>query len=88
MLEPDSGPCRGFFERWYFDPREKKCVQFPYGGCRGNRNNFKLESECTESCGRIRGRDKILNHKIILSSNILTIFVLMIKPLNQLFLLF
>ncbi|KAK6619736.1 hypothetical protein RUM43_012496 [Polyplax serrata] len=54
MLEPDSGPCRGFFERWYFDPREKRCVTFPYGGCRGNRNNFKLESECTEACGNLR----------------------------------
>ncbi|EEB20418.1 f-spondin, putative [Pediculus humanus corporis] len=54
MLEPDSGPCRGFFERWYFDPREKQCVTFPFGGCRGNRNNFKLESECNEACGTIR----------------------------------
>ena len=33
---PDSGMCRAFFERFYYDPRTKKCEQFVYGGCGGN----------------------------------------------------
>ncbi|KAL0268585.1 UNVERIFIED_CONTAM: hypothetical protein PYX00_010463 [Menopon gallinae] len=67
MLEPDIGPCRGFFERWYFDPREKACVTFPYGGCRGNRNNFKHQSECNEACGAIR--EQLLSNELVLSQN-------------------
>ncbi|XP_067001720.2 spondin-1 [Anabrus simplex] len=50
MLEPEVGPCRGFFERWYYEPRKGMCIPFGYGGCRGNRNNFLTAKECSDSC--------------------------------------
>lgn len=43
-----TGPCRGYFPRWGFDGT--KCVQFVYGGCQGNINNFDSEEQCRLSC--------------------------------------
>ncbi|KAL7305034.1 hypothetical protein TKK_0002818 [Trichogramma kaykai] len=45
-----KGPCRGYFERWAYDPEKRACVSFVYGGCRGNRNNFRTYDDCTNSC--------------------------------------
>src|SRR6218665_3094582 len=45
-----SGPCRGNFDRWYFDVQMQKCLPFVYGGCRGNENRFETMDECTEAC--------------------------------------
>ncbi|KAL7645703.1 UNVERIFIED_CONTAM: hypothetical protein RMT77_002580 [Armadillidium vulgare] len=44
------GPCRGYFPRWYYDSEKRMCIQFIYGGCRGNRNNFQKYDECTRIC--------------------------------------
>ncbi|XP_076175754.1 extracellular matrix protein f-spondin isoform X2 [Ptiloglossa arizonensis] len=54
MEEPDSGPCRGYFQRWAFVPQKLMCVPFGYGGCRGNRNNFLTAEECINTCGIVR----------------------------------
>ncbi|XP_046594734.1 spondin-1 [Neodiprion lecontei] len=54
MEEADPGPCRGYFERWAFQPNKLMCVPFGYGGCRGNRNNFLTNEECTQTCGIVR----------------------------------
>ncbi|XP_069691847.1 spondin-1 [Periplaneta americana] len=54
MMEQETGPCRGYFERWYFDARKGMCVPFAYGGCRGNRNNFLTAKECNDACGVVR----------------------------------
>lgn len=35
---------------WYFDFSINKCRRFHYGGCGGNENRFKTESECAELC--------------------------------------
>lgn len=51
MEEADPGPCRGYFQRWAFNPRKLMCVPFAYGGCRGNRNNFLTADECGNTCG-------------------------------------
>ncbi|XP_068096482.1 amyloid beta precursor like protein 2 isoform X2 [Hyperolius riggenbachi] len=45
-----TGPCRAMFPRWYFDPEQKRCLQFVYGGCGGNSNNFDTEDYCMAVC--------------------------------------
>lgn len=55
MLEQETGPCRGFFQRWHYVPTEGICASFIYGGCRGNRNNFLTEKECLDVCSIISG---------------------------------
>ncbi|XP_054879022.1 kunitz-type protease inhibitor 1-like [Poeciliopsis prolifica] len=47
---PRTGPCRAHFHRWYYNPKDRKCVRFIYGGCYGNGNNFEDEDECSETC--------------------------------------
>ncbi|XP_044255568.1 spondin-1 [Tribolium madens] len=54
MQESEPGPCTGYFNRWYFEPRKMMCVPFIYGGCRGNRNNFLTAQECMEACQVVR----------------------------------
>jgi hypothetical protein len=44
------GPCRGSFQRWYYDPSTQQCTEFSYGGCRGNRNRFESLEECESTC--------------------------------------
>ncbi|XP_076067387.1 spondin-1-like [Oratosquilla oratoria] len=50
MQEQEPGPCRGYFPRYYYNASRGMCVQFIYGGCRGNKNNFKHYDECTRMC--------------------------------------
>ncbi|KAF8763266.1 Kunitz-type U19-barytoxin-Tl1a like protein [Argiope bruennichi] len=47
----ETGLCRGFFPRYYFDKETGQCKKFVYGGCGGNENNFKTEEECENACG-------------------------------------
>lgn len=51
-LPADPGPCDGAFRRFYHDP-EAGCIEFVYGGCGGNANNFPTLEACEEKCGRI-----------------------------------
>uniref|UniRef100_A0A1A8R283 Amyloid-beta A4 protein n=1 Tax=Nothobranchius rachovii TaxID=451742 RepID=A0A1A8R283_9TELE len=46
----ETGPCRAMLSRWFFDRQEGRCVQFIYGGCGGNRNNFESEEYCLAVC--------------------------------------
>ncbi|XP_043203063.1 spondin-1-like [Amphibalanus amphitrite] len=55
MLPREMGPCRGNFERWYFEPMKGMCVRFVYGGCRGNQNNFETFEDCQTSCSVVAG---------------------------------
>ncbi len=49
-LPPSKGPCRATIKRWYYDPLQNACVDFIYGGCNGNENNFAAKSKCEEVC--------------------------------------
>uniref|UniRef100_R4G2P0 KP-Aca-6 n=1 Tax=Acanthophis wellsi TaxID=239747 RepID=R4G2P0_9SAUR len=49
-LPHDTGPCKGMFPAFYYHPGHRTCLQFIYGGCRGNPNNFKTIDECKRIC--------------------------------------
>ncbi|KAM4626763.1 tissue factor pathway inhibitor [Discoglossus pictus] len=48
--ENDSGICRGYISRYFYNTKSKKCEKFKYGGCLGNRNNFMTVEECQTTC--------------------------------------
>ncbi|XP_067470420.1 papilin isoform X1 [Thunnus thynnus] len=45
-----AGSCSGWTSRFHFDVITSKCVQFWYGGCHGNSNNFMSRAECQREC--------------------------------------
>lgn len=49
-LRPDTGLCRGYFPRYFYNANSGKCEQFVYGGCGGNSNNFNSLFQCQQSC--------------------------------------
>nr|Q6ITB7.1 RecName: Full=Kunitz-type serine protease inhibitor scutellin-1; Flags: Precursor [Oxyuranus scutellatus scutellatus]AAT45404.1 scutellin-1 [Oxyuranus scutellatus] len=49
-LPADTGPCRVGFPSFYYNPDEKKCLEFIYGGCEGSANNFITKEECESTC--------------------------------------
>ncbi|KAL7990137.1 hypothetical protein Chor_010491 [Crotalus horridus] len=50
-LPSDTGPCRAFMRRWFYDKHSGRCREFIYGGCQGNANNFEDVEECERRCG-------------------------------------
>uniref|UniRef100_A0ABM5G4V9 Kunitz/BPTI-like toxin n=1 Tax=Pogona vitticeps TaxID=103695 RepID=A0ABM5G4V9_9SAUR len=49
-LLPDPGPCRGAIVRYFYNTKTKKCEEFIYGGCHGNKNNFETLKDCHYTC--------------------------------------
>ncbi len=51
-LEYDSGSCKAYFPKYYFDKDEGKCKEFIWGGCEGTVPFESLEEckdcECTD----------------------------------------
>jgi hypothetical protein len=52
----DSGLCRGYFPRFWFNPEKRECEEFVYGGCGGNENNYESIDDCRKSCGVVEIR--------------------------------
>ncbi|KAL1421524.1 hypothetical protein MTO96_023052 [Rhipicephalus appendiculatus] len=50
--EYDSGPCKAYIPRWWFNVKTGQCEQFIYGGCQGNKNNYETRKVCETSCLR------------------------------------
>ncbi|XP_060600708.1 papilin-like [Ruditapes philippinarum] len=51
-MAEDSGDCLAYIRNWRYDSLNGKCVQFTYGGCGGNANNFQSSQECEAFCTR------------------------------------
>ncbi|RCN35663.1 Kunitz/Bovine pancreatic trypsin inhibitor domain protein [Ancylostoma caninum] len=49
-LQLASGPCRASIQRYGYDTAKGKCVEFTYGGCEGNKNNFLTMENCEKEC--------------------------------------
>lgn len=49
LLDPDTGPCKAIFEKYYYDRKAGKCRPFIYGGCEGT-VPFETLEECREAC--------------------------------------
>ncbi|XP_058032716.1 BPTI/Kunitz domain-containing protein-like [Ahaetulla prasina] len=54
QLPPEHGPCNYKTDRWFYDPKNKDCKKFTFGGCGGNFNNFSTRWNCRLRC-RHRG---------------------------------
>lgn len=50
LLPIRKGVCRALIPRWSYDPDTKKCIEFKFGGCDGNGNNFGTEKLCMDTC--------------------------------------
>uniref|UniRef100_A0A3P8YX10 Tissue factor pathway inhibitor n=1 Tax=Esox lucius TaxID=8010 RepID=A0A3P8YX10_ESOLU len=46
----DVGPCRGSFQKYFFNMTTMQCELFSYGGCKGNENRFDNQASCMEYC--------------------------------------
>ncbi|XP_076357706.1 uncharacterized protein LOC143250692 isoform X1 [Tachypleus tridentatus] len=49
-LPNKTGPCLAYFRNYFYDPSEKQCKEFVYGGCQGNENNFRSLAACEMTC--------------------------------------
>lgn len=48
-LVPDGGMCKGYFEKYFYNPKTQKCDTFVYGGCDGV-VPFESMEECIKAC--------------------------------------
>ncbi|KAH8357860.1 hypothetical protein KR200_006150 [Drosophila serrata] len=46
----NPGPCLALLPTWSYNSARNECVQFTYGGCGGNANNFGTLKSCVETC--------------------------------------
>lgn len=46
----NKGECTKKLKNWYFNSKKQKCMQFTYGGCKGNANNFTTKAACEAKC--------------------------------------
>eukprot|EP01024_Parvocaulis_polyphysoides_P054331 TRINITY_DN5483_c0_g1_i1.p1 TRINITY_DN5483_c0_g1~~TRINITY_DN5483_c0_g1_i1.p1 ORF type:complete len:443 (-),score=29.28 TRINITY_DN5483_c0_g1_i1:340-1668(-) len=49
-LKADRGFCDAALPFYYYDTREKRCKQFLWSGCGGNKNQFETYAECLLQC--------------------------------------
>lgn len=47
---PETGLCRGYFRKYFYNQTSSRCETFVYGGCGGNNNNFATDKDCEAAC--------------------------------------
>ena len=52
-MEVASGPCTQTQALWFYDPESHTCLPFVYGGCNGNKNQFKTYELCMRFCSAV-----------------------------------
>lgn len=52
-MPAEVGACRGLYKRVYYNAELQQCVEFIFGGCRGNQNNFLTVDDCMKTCSSI-----------------------------------
>ncbi|TSK16118.1 Collagen alpha-6(VI) chain [Bagarius yarrelli] len=50
LLEKDTGTCRNYALKWFYDQEQNQCLRFWYGGCEGNLNRFDSQEDCENHC--------------------------------------
>lgn len=56
----ETGPCRQWQIRYYYNKRTHACESFTYGGCQGTGNRFESSAECESVC--IIGQEPTFSH--------------------------
>ena len=51
--ESETGPCKGAFDRFFYNATSGQCEKFSYGGCEGNENRFETQEECVQTCSEL-----------------------------------
>ncbi|XP_037502293.1 BPTI/Kunitz domain-containing protein, partial [Rhipicephalus sanguineus] len=51
----DTGPCKAYMTRFFYNTETRRCEQFVYGGCGGNGNNFLTYDACQKKCKTVFG---------------------------------
>ncbi|XP_013110794.2 putative Kunitz-type serine protease inhibitor [Stomoxys calcitrans] len=46
----ETGRCYALYYRYAYDVEKRECVEFIYGGCAGNSNNFESKEACEAKC--------------------------------------
>ncbi|KAH8411992.1 hypothetical protein KR222_005372 [Zaprionus bogoriensis] len=49
-MPQDGAACMAFMPSWSYDAKQNACVEFVFGGCGGNSNQFGSRSECEKAC--------------------------------------
>uniref|UniRef100_A0A452IJP9 BPTI/Kunitz inhibitor domain-containing protein n=1 Tax=Gopherus agassizii TaxID=38772 RepID=A0A452IJP9_9SAUR len=49
-LPTEMGLGAAAIPRWVCNWHAKKCEEFSYGGCHGNKNNFETKVDCLQAC--------------------------------------